>query len=143
MAKKSGRTPVGKPSETRPSEPFIREKDVWLCMERRTMPDHTMAESHYQSLTAEGLMVDGGPGVMIDVATMENRIAYYMTMEEVTRLADWLTRWTKAPAIQTDPLRRNLSRNLAGDVPQSWLQSEPPEDEAPKPRRKPKGPSNG
>jgi hypothetical protein len=125
----------------------VRERDVWLCMERRTMPDHTMAKSSYQSLTAEGLMVDGGPGVMIDVASMENRIAYYMTMEEVMRLADWLTRWSKEPAIQTDPLRRNLARNLAGNIPQNWLDAEPPVDEAPKrkqPRRK-RGqePSNG
>jgi hypothetical protein len=145
MAKKSGRTPIGKPSETRPSEPLIREKNNWLCMERRTMPDHSMAESHYQSLIAEPLMVDGEPGVMIDVASMDNRLAYYMTMEEVKRLSDWLTRWSKEPTIQTVPFGRNLRRNLSGDVPANWLRDEPPADETPKPKRQRKrgGPSNG
>jgi hypothetical protein len=115
-------------------------------MERRTMPDHTLAESHYQSLTAEGLMVDGGPGVMIDVASMDNRIAYYMTMEEVKRLSNWLTRWSKKPTIQTDAFGQNLRRNLAGNIPENWLGSEPPADEVPKrkqPRHRRGGPSNG
>jgi len=111
------------------------------------MPDHTQGQSHYQSLTAEGLMVDGGPGVIIEVATMEEgRIAYYMTMEEVTRLASWLTTWTKEPKIQTDPFRRNLARNLSGNIPKSWLKDETPYPESPEPkqpRRKRGGPTNG
>jgi hypothetical protein len=49
-------------------------------MERRTMLDHTPVESQYESLIAEPLMVDGGPGVLIDTATMEKGcIQYYAT----------------------------------------------------------------
>jgi hypothetical protein len=113
MPKKSGRTPIGKPSPTRPSEPLIREDKTAICMERRTVPDHTPGQSHYQSLIAEPLMVDGEPGVLIDIATMEKgRIQYYLTMEEVTRLSGWLTNWTKDPSVPTDPFMRNLRRNL-------------------------------
>jgi hypothetical protein len=58
-------------------------------------------------------MVDGEPGVLIDIATMEKgRIQYYLTMEEVTRLSGWLTNWTKDPSVRTDPFMRNLRRNL-------------------------------
>lgn len=110
---KSGRTPIGKPSQTRPSEPLIREDKTAICLERRTMSDHTPGESHYQSLIAEPLMVDGEPGVLIDVATMERgRIQYYLTMEEVKRLSNWLTEWTKSPSVPTDQTMRNLRRNL-------------------------------
>lgn len=77
------------------------------------MLDHTPGQSHYQSLIAEPLMVDGEPGVLIDIATMEKgRIQYYLTMEEVTRLSGWLTNWIKEPSIPTDPTMRNLRRNL-------------------------------
>jgi hypothetical protein len=66
MPKKSGRTPIHKTSPTRPSEPLIREDKTVISMQRRTMLDHTPGQSHYQSLTAEPLMVDGEPGVLID-----------------------------------------------------------------------------
>jgi hypothetical protein len=97
---------------TRPSEPLIRESKTGICMERRTLLDHTPGESHYQSLIAEPLMVDGEPGVLIDVATMEKRVQYYLTMEEVKRLSIRLTNWTKDPSVPTDPFMRNLRRNL-------------------------------
>jgi hypothetical protein len=147
MPKKPTRTPIDKPDPKRASEPLIREGDEAICLERRTIYEHTPGVSHYQSLIAEPLMVDGEPGVLIDIATMEQeRIQYYLTMEEVTRLAGWLTKWTKAPIVQTDSFMRNLRRNLGGYVPQSWLQSQAPANEAPvprQPRRKRGGPTNG
>ena len=76
------------------------------------MLDHTPGESHYQSLIAEPVMVDGEPGILIDVATMEKRVQYYLIMEEVQSLSRWLTEWCKDPTIESDPTMRNLRRNL-------------------------------
>src|ERR1700722_6524746 len=50
MAKKSGRTPVWKPSETRPSEPFIRERDYQHLhgtrpLQNKIPPPDTQGES--------------------------------------------------------------------------------------------------
>lgn len=50
-------------------------------------------------------------GVLINVATMEKRVQYYLAMEEVKRLSNWLTNWTKDPAVPTT-FMRNLRRSL-------------------------------
>ena len=40
-------------------------------------------------------MVDGGPGLVIEIRTMIDEAHYYLTMDEAKRLAKFLTQRTK------------------------------------------------
>ena len=86
-------------------------------MERRTVYENTPGESHYQSLIAEPMVVDGKPGVLIDIGTMEKRVQYYLAMDEVTRLAGWLENRAREPFIPADQTMRKFRMAINRVIP--------------------------
>lgn len=86
----------GQRKPNRADESSLREKPIVapsgvFRLERRTTAENDSGKSRYQALRAEKSKIGGKAGLLIDVINIRDEARYYLTLEEATQLATWLT----------------------------------------------------
>jgi hypothetical protein len=97
-----------KPESGSREKPIVDPSGVFR-LERRTTAEDDSGKSMYQALRAEKSKVCGKAGLLIHVINIRDEARYYLTLEEATQLAAWLTERTST--------RRQCKRSSKGKGP--------------------------